>query len=211
MNESVREFLSTLAPNTKARALNFLGSNKVQGATIVNTETGELYDMNDLPEEYELAIVPKRKAVRSNSYVSRLLAAQGKQGKPVSSKDSFILAMYESMKSIRERFITLNEADLGRLLYLSSFIAGADSKQGRLQFDNGAPIKREHFASVVGMSKRRLTEYLERLIVAGVLKESADQFYMSADVFYSCAADKSKNAAFDFIRVYKGAVRKIYD
>lgn len=213
-NIMTRETYDNLNAKVRAEWNSVLEGKQVLSMDVLDEETGEITTI-DLLEKFHVLLAPLASTYRADNYVSNLLEIQANGGvrpsKPKPSKEGFVLAMYESAKSLRERFSDLNEADLGRLMYLSSFVAWADSKQGRIQFDNGAPIKRKHFAELVGMSTRRAIEYLDRLINAGILTQQDEQFYMNETVFYYGAASKLKNPTFDFIRVYKSAVREIYE
>lgn len=205
------EEIRNLAPNTRARVYSYLNGHEVYDAKILCKETGELKTLSQLEEEgYTVSISPKKSEYRADNYVPRLLSVRKESSKPKQSAEGFVLAMYESTKNLKERFASLNDADLGRLMYLSSFVAWSDNEPGRLQFDNNKWITRYHFAELVGMSERRANDYLMRLQEANVLIERDGNLYMNEDVFYYGSAKRRVNPTLDFMRVYKSAIRDIY-
>lgn len=165
-----------------------------------DTETGEY-----LGDRFTHDLVPLRTEQQYRAFESvQTLGDHEKEN------GGFIFAFFQQSKAISERFPTLNNADIARLMYLGTYIAW---ETGRLQYDNGKIITREGFEKLTGLSSKRAKELFRRYLDEGIISESDGAIYMNQTVFYrgNIKTISSQTTDLQYTRLFKKTVRDLYE
>lgn len=202
MTKSQRQVLKELSPRTREKVVRQgLSFARVDGGPIFDPTTGEVLD--DL---YSIKLTIKRTKKQYEAHESkRILGDHEKEN------GGFIFSFFKSSNAISERFPTLSNADIARLMLLGTYTAWST---GRLQYDgNGRAIKREAFAEIMGLSEKRSRELFVRFIDAEVLEERENGIYMNQTVFYYGRISDISRKIVDLqaTRLFKKSVRKLYE
>lgn len=123
----------------------------------------------------------------------------------------FVFAIFRGCMTMAERFPTLSQSDLARLMYIGTFT----QYSGRLQYDNGRPIDRKKLETLLGMSRARFSEFFGRLVAAEIIT-AGDEYgdiYVNPSVFYRGSLKKSDYDLSDYqhTRLFRSTVRDLYE
>lgn len=165
-----------------------------------DTETGEYlgdkfrHDLAPIKTEGQVKVIESKRALGSHE----------------EENGGFVFTFFKQSRMISERFPTLNNADIARLMYIGTYIAW---QTGRLQYDNGKVIDRQGFEKLTGLSQKRARELFQRYIDEGILSEQQDGIYMNATVFYrgNVREIRSEVADLQYTRLFKKTVRELYE
>jgi hypothetical protein len=81
----------------------------------------------------------------------------------------FVFALYESCKTMEERYTSFNQADLARLMLLGTYTG---YRTGRLQHDNNRVINKKGLEKIIGISRNKFNEFYKKLIDEGIIQEA---------------------------------------
>lgn len=211
-----------LAPKTRAKVYDVLNNGVIEGDHIVHKETGEIIDLDLYAIDNGRIRVRKSKYKESNyediyrrlkgistEYDEYGVIDEGMTAKRMANmccnlykkSEPFVYLMCEP-----GRFPQLTSADLGRLLYLGTFVAW-ESQKGRLQHSNGVALNYESLLQLIRMSEKRGREFIKKLIAADIITERAGAFYMDPTIFYYGNLKGATTA----VRVYRSAVRSFFE
>ncbi|KOS64859.1 hypothetical protein FJQ98_21150 [Lysinibacillus agricola] len=163
---SVGKQLVQLNPTTRRKAIAQKQNYVVKDGKPYSLETGEY--LGDL---FTHDLVPKmtESKFRAIESIQALGSHEEENG-------GFVFAFFQQSRTIIERFPSLNNADIARLMYLGTYIAW---NTGRLQYDNGKVINREGFEKLTGLSSKRARELFSRYCQEGIISESEGALYMN--------------------------------
>lgn len=121
----------------------------------------------------------------------------------------FVFAFFESCKTVGERYPTLLQADLARLMFVGTYTG---YKTGRLQHDNGRAIDKKALEKLVGLSRNKFAEFFGKLTQEDVLCEMDGEIYVNPSVFYRGSL---KDVGYDLddyrhTRLFRKTVRDLY-
>lgn len=179
-----------------AQKLNYV----VVNGNAYDTETGE-----SLEGRYVHDLIPLRTDKQYQIIESKMELGDHEQ-----ENGGFVFTFFKQSRMISERFPTLNNADIARLMYIGTYIAW---QTGRLQYDNGKVIDRQGFEKLTGLSQKRARELFNRYVDEGILSEQQDGIYMNATVFYRGNVSDIKHEVIDlqYTRLFKKTVRDLYE
>lgn len=180
-----------------------------QNLTVVD---GVTYDAEGHNVTHLFEVVPvHRQAAADNR--ARALEGIDELTTHQSENGGFVFAFFKQARSIADRFPTLTQADMARLLFIGTYVAW---QTGRLQFgNNGNPITKKRLQELCGMSRPRFSEFYKRLESEGIITEDAatKDLYINASVIYrgdikEIGADISD---LEYTRVFRSTVRRLYE
>lgn len=165
---------------------------------------GRIYDKqgNDRSDRLELVIKTTDKQVRGIKAVDELSTHEVENG-------GFVFAFFKSCKTMEERFPSLTQSDMARLMFIGTYTG---YETGRLQHDNGRVIDKKALEKLVGISDRRFREFYKKLLTEEIIREQPDGLYMNPSVFYR---GKVSESAYDLreyqqTRLFRKTVRELY-
>jgi len=189
-----------LNPTTRGKAIAQKQNYVVKDGKPYSLDTGEY--LGDL---FTHDLVPKmtESKFRAIESVQALGSHEEENG-------GFVFAFFQQSRTIIERFPSLNNADIARLMYLGTYIAW---NTGRLQYDNGKVINREGFEKLTGLSRKRARELFSRYCQEGIISESEGALFMNPTVFFrgNIKSIQSHTADLQHTRMFKKTVRDLYD
>lgn len=123
----------------------------------------------------------------------------------------FVFALFNGCMTMAERFPSLNQSDLARLM----FIGTHTNYDGRLQYDNGRPIDRKALWSLLNMSRARFSEFYGKLLAEGIVNDDNEHgdVYVNPSIFYRGSLDEAeyKLAGYRHTRLFRKTVRGLYE
>lgn len=169
---------------------------------------GNAYDTKT-GESLEGRYIHDLKPVRTEKQF-QIIESKAELGSHEQENGGFVFTFFKQSRMISERFPSLNNADIARLMYIGTYIAW---QTGRLQYDNGKVIDRLGFEKLTGLSAKRSRELFQRYVDEGILSEQQDGIYMNATVFYrgNVREIKSEVADLQYTRLFKKTVRELYE
>lgn len=166
---------------------------------------GRIYDKqgNDHSDRVELIIKTTDKQVRGLKAVDELSTHEVENG-------GFVFAFFESCKTMEERFPSLTQSDMARLMFIGTYTG---YKTGRLQHDNGRVIDRKSLVKIVGISDRRFRDFYKKLLAEEIINEQPDGLYMNPSVFYRGKVGESEYDLQEYqqTRLFRKTVRELYE
>lgn len=172
-------------------------------------EGAKVYDIagNDITEKVE--VLPKYQStpaqVRALQAIDELSAHESENG-------GFVFAFFKQAHTIIERFPTLTQADMARLLFIGTYVSWSD---GRLEYDNGRAISRKQLQELCGMSRNKFGEFFKRLAAEDILTEDAEMkdVYMNRTVIHRGEVKQvsADIADFEYTRIFRSTVRRLYE
>ncbi len=194
-----KEFVQ-LHPNTRQQTLAQKLDYVVVDGKPYSTETGEY-----LGDKYVHDLVPRRTAGQYKVIESKRILDEHEV-----ENGGFVFTFFKQSRMISERFPTLNNSDIARLMYLGTYIAW---NTGRIQYDNGRVIDREGFEKLMGLSTKRSRELFKRYVEAEILTERDDCIFMNPTVFYRGNVKTISPAVSDMqhTRLFKKTIRDLYE
>lgn len=165
---------------------------------------GVVYDIHgkDMSHRAELALKTTEKQYHALKAKDELSEHEFENG-------GFVFALFDSCMMMEERFPSLSQSDLARLMFIGTYTG---YKDGRLQHDNGRIIGRKQLESLVGMSRARFSEFYRKLIAEEIIREEGEELYMNPSVFYRGVLKDSEYKLEDFqhTRMFRKTVRELY-
>lgn len=194
-----KEFVQ-LHPNTRRKAIAQKANFTVVDGVPYDRETHE-----SLEGRFVAELIP----VRTEAQV-KVIESKQILGDHEKENGGFVFTFFKQSRMISERFPTLNNSDIARLMYLGTYIAW---NTGRIQYDNGRVIDREGFEKLMGLSTKRSRELFKRYVEAEILTERDDCIFMNPTVFYRGNVKTISHAVSDmqYTRLFKKTVRDLYE
>lgn len=166
---------------------------------------GRIYDKdgNDRSDFAELVLKTTDKQRKALKAVDELTAHEIENG-------GFVFAFFESTKTMKERFPTLSQSDMARLMFVGTYTGYVT---GRLEFDNGRKINKKDLEKLVKMSERKFRDFYKKLIAENIIREESNGIYMNPSVFYrgllkDCEYDLRE---YQHTRLFRKTVRELYE
>lgn len=123
----------------------------------------------------------------------------------------FVFALFNGCMTMSERFPSLSQSDLARLMFLGTYT----NYDGRLQHDNGRPINRKSLGTLLDMSRARFSEFYRKLMAEEIISDNNEyeDIYVNPSIFYrgSLADAGHKIDEFRHTRLFRSTVRELYD
>lgn len=123
----------------------------------------------------------------------------------------FVFALFNGCMTMTERFPSLNQSDLARLMFIGTYT----NYDGRLQYDNGRPMDRKSLESLLNMSRARFLEFFKKLTAEEIIRvdEEHGDIYVNPSVFYRGEMKKSRYdlSEYQYTRLFRSTVRDLYN
>ncbi|NOJ71417.1 hypothetical protein [Paenibacillus alvei] len=165
---------------------------------------GVVYDVHGVDKSHRAELV-----VRTTEKQHRALKARDELSTHEVDNGGFVFALFDSCRTMEERFPSLSQSDLARLMFIGTYTS---YKNGRLQHENGRVIGRKQLESLVGMSRARFSEFYRKLLEEEIIHENDGQLFMSPRVFYRGVLSESeyKLDEYQHTRMFRKTVRDLY-
>lgn len=190
------EMLRRLTPQQRIAALE-----SKRRVAIVDPITGE-----DKTELYE-APVYKTSQKQKTSYQSIYTLSEHEK-----LNGGYVYAFFTSLKPMSKQFPTLNQSDLARIMFLSTYITW---NTGELRYDNGRVIDKKGLERLIGISQNKFSEFYKKIVAAGVIHESDDGLLIvDKSAFYRGEAKDllhKLEKETTYTKLFRKTVRKLYD
>lgn len=190
--ESTKEWKG-MQPRQKIRMLDAM-----ENATIVN---GAIIAPDGIDVSHRLKIEP-----RTTFAQQRYARNRSTMGIFADENGGFVSALYESCMTMAERFTSLNQSDIARLMFIGTYTGYSD---GRLRHDNGNTLDRAGLLKLTGMSRARFSEFYNRLLTEDILREDGDTFKVNPTVFQRGEHGEGTEDR-QRIRLYRRTIRELY-
>lgn len=123
----------------------------------------------------------------------------------------FVFALFNGCVTMDQRFPSLNQSDLARLMFIGTYT----NYDGRLQYDNGRPMDRKSLESLMNMSRARFLEFFKKLAAEEIIRvdEEHGDIYVNPSVFYRGEMKKSRYdlSEYQYTRLFRSTVRDLYN
>lgn len=182
-----------MQPRQKARVFDTL-----QNGRIID---GEIIAPDGVNVSHRLKVEP-RKTISQQRFVKN----RSKMALFSDENGGHVLALYESCEALSDRFPSLTQADIARLMFVGTY-TGYD---GRLRYDNGTTITRAKLEKMIGISREQFSKFYNRLISENALHEEGGQISVNSSVFQRGEVS-GDIGDLQYIRVYRDTVRNLYD
>ncbi|URJ51253.1 hypothetical protein [Paenibacillus polymyxa] len=125
----------------------------------------------------------------------------------------FVFALFKGCETFVERFPSLSQSDYARVMFLGTYTS---YDGGRLQHDNGRPIKRAGLADLLGMHRVRYSELHRKLVAESIISEDEEtgDLYMNPSIFYRGEIKKENTydlSEYRYICMFRNTVRSLYE
>lgn len=186
-----------LTAKQKRQHLNGMQNLKVEDGRMTTAQGKDVTDM------YSVVFTPTLDMAENYKNRSKASDFQEENG-------GFVFALFASCVTMADRFPTLTQSDLARMMFIGTYAGWAD---GRLKYDNGVPIGRSELLKLTGMSRNRFGEFYSRLVEAEIIAESDSNLFVNPTVFYR---GNLKEHQFDisdlaYTRLFRKTARELYD
>lgn len=169
-----------------------------------NVRNGRIYDLegNDRSHLLEVNLKTTERQIQALKAVDELTEHELENG-------GFVFAFFESCKTMAERFPTLSQSDLARLMFIGTYTG---YNTGRLQHDNGRVITKKELQELVNISPNKFREFYNKLQAEDILRGESDGLYMNPSVFYRGRLADSEYDLRDYqqTRLFRKTVRELY-
>lgn len=169
---------------------------------------GRTYDRNGEDITYLVQLEEQTKPITERQQWARRIHSD--MSVHSDENGGFVLAFFETLRTNAERFHSLTQPDLARLMFIGTFTAW---ETGRLQSGKYF-ISRSELAEILGMSRSRFSEFYGRLLDEGILREDAatGELFMNPTVFYrgELTAHPCDLTDYRHSRVFRKTVRELY-
>lgn len=170
-----------------------------QNGSIVN---GAILATDGVDVSHRLKLVP-RTTVAQQRYASN----RSIMGLFADENGGYVSALFESCITMVERFPSLSQSDIARLMFIGTYTGYSD---GRLRYDNGNTIDRVALLKLTGMSRARFSEFYGRLLSEDVIREDSDTLLVNPTVFQRGEAVDGTDDL-QRIRLYRQTIRELYE
>ena len=154
----------------------------------IDNATGETFTAQDLKREL-LADLKRLTPAQRESL---------EEFERIKSKDGFVQVLLDGISTLEK----LKPATLARLLYLSTHI----QYNSGLVVNKKQAIPKGQLCLLLGISHTTASEFIDEVILAGILSVKADGCYISKEYIRYGNAGKKK-----LVRVYRSAYRSLYE
>lgn len=182
-----------MTPKQKLRA-----SSAIQNATIVDGAVISS-DGVDVTHHVRVDIRP----TEAEQHYAKNLSVMGRFS---TENGGYVSALFESNITMEERFPSLTQSDIGRLMFIGTY-TGYD---GMLRHDNHVPLTRVALMRLVGLSRPEFSKFYARLSNVGIIQNDNGNFFVHPRVFQRGGIGKGY-ADLQRTRVYRHTVRELYD
>ncbi|MFK4340804.1 MULTISPECIES: hypothetical protein [unclassified Paenibacillus] len=177
---------------------------KVKRGVIAQKEAVEQEVGDMLGDTLEIAIKVTEKQAHGFSAVNEISVHESENG-------GFVFALFDGCMTMSERFPSLTQSDLARLMLIGTYTG----YNGRLQHDNGRRIDRKQLERLLGMSRSRFSELYRKLVDEAILtvEDEYGDLYVNPSVFYRGVLRDSqyKLDRFRHTRMFRATVRGLYE
>ncbi|GGG08625.1 hypothetical protein [Paenibacillus aceti] len=123
----------------------------------------------------------------------------------------FVFALFNGCMTMAERFPSLTQSDLARLMFIGTYT----NYDGRLQYDNGRPINRKALEALLGMNRARFSELYQKLLIEEIVKDENEHgdIYINPSIFYRGKLGDAEYKLDDYrhTRLFRKTVRDLYE
>jgi hypothetical protein len=165
---------------------------------------GRIYDKdgNDRSDLLEVNIKTTDKQIRALKAVDELSAHEIENG-------GFVFAFFERYKTMEERFPSLTQSDMARLMFIGTYTA---YNTGRLQQDNGRVIDKRALKKLLDISDRLFRDFYKKLLAENIISEQPDGLYINPSVFYRGEIGELDYdlSSYQQTRLFRKTVRQLY-
>ncbi|WP_442603808.1 hypothetical protein [Paenibacillus sp. KN14-4R] len=183
-----------MAPRQKARVFDAM-----KNARVVN---GAIIALDGVDVSHRLKLEPRK--TESQKRYARNLSVMGRFAE---ENGGFVSALYEPCVTTMERFPSLSQSDIARLMFIATYTGYDD---GRIRHDNGIALTRDTLTKLIGISRARFSEFYRRLLAEDVLREEDGAILVNPTVFQR-GESSEEIADLQRIRLYRQTIRGLYE
>lgn len=125
----------------------------------------------------------------------------------------YVFAFYNAMQKLGDRFPSLTQSDLARLMFLGTYASYNEGEVSHcyLRHDNGVKITKKTLGELLGMSRNKYAEFFSRLIDENVLAELPEGLGVNPTVFYRGENVEEIKGDFQYTRLFRKTARELYE
>ncbi len=160
---------------------------------VLNTLTGEVLASDKDGLKYST----EKERIQYKQYINSKLRKQC---------DNFIFLVYEMCNKINlEKYDTLTQADITRIIYLSTFI----NYDNELYSKNHKPMTKQIIKKCLNISKSSFNELYNKIIDNEIIYIENNKYLMNKELALKGKLDI--NSKYDYTRIYIDIVRHLYE
>lgn len=167
-----------------------------------STETGE-----NITDKIEISVKLTEEQRRGAQIKENLRNHQNDGG-------GYVFAMFKECQAIGERFPSLTQSDLARLMFVGTYVSyddGVEPGYGVLKHPNGVAIDKSALSKMLKMSRPAFSAFYKKLIAEGILFEADEGLAMNPTVFYRGEHVKAMVSDQQYTRLFRQTVRDLYE
>jgi hypothetical protein len=122
----------------------------------------------------------------------------------------FVFAFFNACKTMEDRFPTLTQADLARVMFIGTYAAW---RTGRLQHGNGVAMNKKALGELIGLSRAKFNIFYKSLVECEIITEQGKDIFVNPALFYYGFQDEIKHLSKDmqYTRLFRQTVRDLYE
>ena len=190
------------SPAQKEKAFSMTQNFTMIDGKAYSTSTGE--DITDRIHTEAVISAPQRQG----AHIKQALREHEEEN------GGYVFAFFNVMHELNERFPTLTQSDLARLMFIGTYISynEGESKHCYLRHaGNGVAINKKSLAELVGMSRNKYSEFYKRLIDNDVIKELSEGIAVNPTIFYRGENLESVKENYQYTRLFRKTARELYE
>ncbi|MGP4077295.1 hypothetical protein [Halobacillus sp. K22] len=191
-----------LHPNAIREAIEVTQNFEVINGEAYDTETGE-----NISDKVDVRPRLTEGQMRGQQIKENLKAHQTENG-------GYVFALFQGNKAIEERFPSLTQSDLARLMFIGTYVSYDDSeafRYGLLKHPNGVKIGKKSLEELLGMSRSKYSGFYKKLLNEGILAETDEGLEINPAVFYRGEHVKAIKGEMRYTRLFRQTVRDLYE
>lgn len=124
----------------------------------------------------------------------------------------YVFTFFNAMQSISERFPSLTQSDMARLMFIGTYVSYNDGEanHGYLRHDNGVTLNKKTLGELLGMSRNKYSELYKKLIDENIIAEMPDGLAVNPTVFYRGEHVESFRGDYQYTRLFRKTARELY-
>lgn len=191
-----------LNPNVRREAIRMTQNFQVINGQAYDTETGE-----NITEKIDIS-VKLTEEQRKGAHIKENLRDHQIEG------GGYVFALFRECQAIGERFSSLTQSDLARLMFIGTYVSYDDSSEasyGILKHPNGVAIEKSSLIKMLKMSRSAFNAFYKKLNGEGIIAETDECLAMNPTIFYRGENVKSIVGDMQYTRLFRQTVRDLYE
>lgn len=190
--ESTREWKG-MRPRQKARVLEAMKNATVRDGAIIAPDGVDV--------SHRIALVPRKTEAQQRYARNRSV-----MGRFAEENGGYVSALFESCITMAERFPSLSQSDIARLMFIGTYTGYDD---GCLRHDNKILIDRAALSKLVGISREQFSKFYGRLQAEDIIRDENEGVFVNPSVFQRGESEAGLSDI-QRTRIYRRTVRDLY-